>query len=255
MTLPSPVPRWVFLLACVSTAVFSVAFVSSCTETRVLSRPGLFKAEQLSRPSRVIVYDFDVTYAKVLLDPSIPKQIARGRTPVSEAEQQVALSAADVLARTLVDAILELGLPAERGYGAPVPKQGALVIDGQILRIDEGSRRKRTTVGFGAGKSSLETQVQVYRIGERERWLLTEFQTTTAPADQLQTGGAVVAAGTGDTESDEVVSTPSNGAHDLSGGVKVDAERTAEKTAKVLAELFARQGWIPAPGKRSSSGR
>jgi hypothetical protein len=40
--------------------------------------------------------------------------------------------------------------------GGDVLPEGALVVDGQFVRIDPGSRAKRYFAGFGAGKSSVE---------------------------------------------------------------------------------------------------
>jgi hypothetical protein len=207
-----------------------VCAVVGCTETQVLSRRGRFQPEPLPRPNRIVVYDFDTTHAEVKLDPSIPKEIARGRTPLGEARRQVALAAADVLAAALVDEILALGMPAERGKGSPIPKQGALIVDGQIGRIDEGSRAVRAAVGYGAGQSELRTLVHVYHVTERGRRRIGEFATVTQTPETVNAGG-VTNGGAAKQTSDKT-------------NVVVDAERTAKKAGDVLAELFVRQGWM-----------
>lgn len=239
------------LVRCASSSIVTATVVAlafslfACTETQVRSRRGRFNPENLPRPDPIVVYDFDTTPTEVILDPSIPAEIARGNTPLAEAWRRVALAVADVLAATLVDAILELGLPAERGYDAPFPKRGALIIDGQLVRIDEGDRTKRTTVGFGAGASELRTQLQVYQVTGGGRQLIAQFETVTEGTEQPFAGdAAVVDAGTDGTESADFNSTPREAAHALSGAVAADAERTAMRAAEVLSELFARQGWI-----------
>jgi hypothetical protein len=216
--------------------------LSACTENQVRSRRGRFNPDPLPRPDRIVVYDFDTTPTEVVLDPSIPDQIARGNTSIAEARRKVALAAADVLAGTLVGAILALGLPAERGYAAPVPRQGTLIIDGQLVRIDEGSRMKRTTVGFGAGESELRTQMQVYQVLSRGRRLIAEFETVTDESE-WRSGEAVVV----DRTDAGNVGDNSAPADDFSVPPRVvaaDAGRTARKAAEILAELFMRQGWI-----------
>jgi len=207
-----------------------------CTET-VLTRRGRFLPEPLPRPDRVVVYDFDASHADVTLDPSIAKEIARGRIPRADARRQVALAAADLLAAALVEEILALGMPAERGRGAPVPKQGALIVDGQILRVDEGSRAMRSAVGFGAGRSELRTLLHVDHVTAHGRRRIGEFETATRAPEEANAGNAVVAA---------VEET--NGASDRSSLV-VDAEQTAKSAGDVLAELFVRQGWISNPSQ------
>jgi hypothetical protein len=225
-------------------AVLFLSFsIFACTETQVRSRRGRFIPDPLPRPGRIVVYDFDTTPTEVVLDPSIPEEIARGNTSIAEERKRVALAAADVLAGTLVGAILALGLPAERGYAAPVPRQGTLIIDGQLVRIDEGSRMKRTTVGFGAGESELRTQVQVYHVLDRGRRLIAEFETVTEESEQARFGAAALV-DTADAENPGGDPAPAYESSDPSGVVAADAERTAKRAAEILEELFMRQGWI-----------
>jgi hypothetical protein len=231
-----PRARWASLCTAIVLVLSCATF--GCTETQIRSRRGRFNPEPLPRPQRIVVYDFDTVSTQVLLDPSIGKEIARGATPITEVRRQVALAVADVVSRTLVEEILALGLPAERGAEAPVPKQGALIVDGQLVRVDEGSRMKRATVGFGAGRSELRTQLQVYLIAARGRRLIADFETTTDESSSPGAGGAMA------VTDREVNAAPTDGAHGLADDVAVDAKRTGRKAARVLAELFSRQGWI-----------
>lgn len=215
----------------------------ACNETQILSRRGRFNPEPYPRPDRIVVYDFDIESAVVTLDPSIAKEIARGRTPIVEARRHVALAVADVLSRTLVEEILALGLPAERGAEAPVPKPGALLIDGALVRVDEGSRAKRTAIGFGAGKSELRTRVRVYRVTDRGRRRIAEFDTTTEDGEAFGKGEVVKVAGAPDAETRAANSLPADQARELPS-VMADAERTGQRASEILAELFLRHGWI-----------
>ena len=61
--------------------------------------------------------------------------------------------------------------------GAPVPKSG-LLVEGKVLRTRQGSRALRLGIGFGAGRTKLETSVRVYNLeaSSKKPWL--NFETT-----------------------------------------------------------------------------
>lgn len=61
--------------------------------------------------------------------------------------------------------------------GEPAPV-GGLLIEGKILRVRQGSRALRLGIGFGAGRSLLETSVKVFNldISAAEPWMV--FETT-----------------------------------------------------------------------------
>src|SRR6202008_4292947 len=71
---------------------------------------------------------------------------------------------------------------------------------------DEGAAGRRIMIGFGVGNSTLDTQVQVYRISNGARQRVLEFTThadsgklpgtaLTMGAGALVTGGATLAGG------------------------------------------------------------
>jgi hypothetical protein len=49
-----------------------------------------------------------------------------------------------------VDALSQRDIQATRGTVASAPPLDALVLKGQFLKIEEGSRIQRMTIGFGA---------------------------------------------------------------------------------------------------------
>lgn len=61
--------------------------------------------------------------------------------------------------------------------GAPAPKSG-LLVEGKVLRTRQGSRALRLGIGFGAGRTQLETTVRVYNLeaSSEKPWL--NFETT-----------------------------------------------------------------------------
>lgn len=61
--------------------------------------------------------------------------------------------------------------------GKPAPKRG-LLVEGKVLRTRQGSRALRLGIGFGAGRTKLETTVRVYNLeaSAKKPWL--NFETT-----------------------------------------------------------------------------
>ncbi len=118
----------------------AVALSLGCARAPVenLERAG---QRSLPRPARVLVFDFDTGAADVSVVSS-PVQTARRAAglPVAELEL-LGQAVADTLATRLVEQITALGLPAVRASGASPPGVNDVVVMGQFVRIDEGSRR------------------------------------------------------------------------------------------------------------------
>jgi hypothetical protein len=200
------------------------------------------------RPERILVYDFAVAPDEVQLDRGISaelEQMAKG-TPRSQQELQIGRQAARALSDELVKQITAMGLPAQRVVGAPANWANALLIEGQILSIDEGNRTERVVIGLGAGRSSVQTSVQVYEARGTQLVKLEGFITDAksgykpgaaetmgmgAAAGDLAVSAAVTAAGTVASEA-------------LGVNAEADARRTASDVAKRLKAFFVEQGWI-----------
>lgn len=167
----------------------------------------------------------------------------------STERREVARKVADVLADTLVKKIQAMGLPAER-VSEKVTHAGVptVVIDGQFLAVDEGSRTKRVVIGLGAGKSKVRTAVQMYEVLPDATRLLDTFEVDamsgSAPG-MAETMGAGAAAGHLATSA--AVSVAKSAAAEKFGeDVDADARRTADKIARTLGTFFAREGWTAA---------
>jgi hypothetical protein len=204
---------------------------------------------RLPRPERILVHRFATTPDEVRLDHSVTASAAWKLQGVSEASerQEVARAVSTALADNLAKRIQDLGLPAELAAGEPtLDGRPTLVIDGQILSIDEGSRTARVVIGLGAGRSEVRTSVQVYEILLAARSLVDQFEVDaksgSAPG-MAETMGAGAAAGHLATSA--AVSVAKSAASEKFGDdVEADARRSATEISKVLASFFARQGWI-----------
>jgi hypothetical protein len=221
-----------------------------CASTNVTSQS--VTLGQAPKPELVVVRSFATSPEDVSLDHS-PTAVAawklQGVTASSE-RRQVGQQVADALADNLVKDIQKLGLPAERARG-PLPDDGVkrVVIEGQFLSINEGSRLERVSIGLGAGKSEVRTAVQTIEILPYGSRLLDTFEITAKSGDKpgmAETMG--VGAAAGDLAVSAAVSAAGAVASEEFGtDVDADARRTADKISKVLASYFQSQGWI-APG-------
>ncbi len=228
------------LLALVATA---------CATTKVTSDYAAI--ERSPKPQRILVHTFATSPEDVKLDHSLTAMAWKLEGVTESAERrEVGRAVADKLADHLVTKLQALGLPAERASGPP-PRDGipTLVIDGQFLAIQEGSRTARVVIGLGAGKSEVRTAVHAIEILPEGSRLLDTFEidaksdSTPGMAETMGVGAAAghLAASAAVSAGKAVAS------EEFGADVDADALRTATKISKVLADFFAGQGWIAPP--------
>ena len=229
-----------------SFATLALAVILGCASTQVETESEYGRG-RLPRPDRVLVYDFAVTPGEVRLDRGLSAELAQAAKgdPRSVEELETGRKVADVLAEHLVRHIRDLGLPAQRASGAH-PTQGTnLLIEGQILSIDEGNRTARVVIGLGAGRSDVETAIQVIDASPQGEQVVESFRTKAKSGRKpgmTETMG--VGAAAGNLAASAVASTVLAGASETFGAnVEADARRTAKEVAKKLGDFFVEQGW------------
>src|SRR5262249_37277055 len=165
-----------------------------CTRARVES--ARTTAATLPRPARIIVFDFDTGAADVRVGSS-PRRTARRAVGLYVREAgTLAPGVADTLTTRLVDDMRARGFAAESAAGTVLPGLDDLVIQGQFLRIDEGSQVRRFVIGLGVGATELRTQVEVFQV-TREGWRPVQQFDTVAQGSRFPGGGFFVAGGAG----------------------------------------------------------
>ena len=242
--------RVVTVLKGSAAALVLASLAAGCASTKATTSMQYNGA--LPRPMHIVVYQFATSPDEVQLDRS-PTAVAQWKLSGTSSTQEradVAHAVAKVLATKLVAKIQALGLPAELGNGPPPVDGGpVLVIDGQFIAIEEGTRALRLVIGLGAGHSTVRTAVQVTEMYPEGRRLVDQFEVDARSGYKpgaAETMGAGAAAGTVATAA-AVTAAGSVASEAFGADVDADTERTASKIAKLLATFFAEEGWIPPP--------
>jgi len=205
----------------------------------------------LSRPERILVYDFTGRADEVHLDRGIGAQVEDMSSGLSQTQQQIEIgrAAARTISQELVQRLNDMGMPAERAFGAPTRWGHALVVEGQFLSIDQGNRTERLVIGLGVGGSDMQTKVQVFVTSPGGLQPVQDFSTNVASG--LKPGMAEtmgVGAAAGNLAASAVISAGVGiGSEAWSADVNAEAKRTAKAIAERMQTYFVEQGWIAAP--------
>ena len=237
---------------------FALAVAVGCAPTSVQQEN--MAVAQLTRPSLILVYDFAVSPDEVKLDKGLSADIMqkyekhKGMTRTAE-EIKVGHKVADALAEELVKKIRSYGLMAERGFGLPHGNAKDLLIKGQLLSIDEGNRTERVAIGLGAGRTSVQANVQVYEMTPEGK---KEVDTLRGTAKSGAKPGMGEMMGMGAIAGHLLTSTLVSGvvaghSEMTSATVEADAKRLADKIAANLGKFFVDQGWIPPEAVKKKS--
>ena len=227
-------------------SLIALLVLAGCASSDVTARRSYVGDEEIARPGRIIVHSFAATPGDIPADAAIAGQYDRRATPQSAQEVAVGRKLGDQVATRLVDEILKMGLPAERAGSGPPPQLGDLIIKGEFVSIDEGSRLKRMLIGFGAGAAELKTFVEGYQVTAGGLRPLGSVEIKAAggktPGMLVPVVGGAVAgrAGTSAAISGSMNVAQEMGPESIEGAAK----RTAKEIGKVLSEAFKRRGWI-----------
>ena len=227
--------------------IFGLALLAGCASSETTQRQSYAAQDQLPRPGRIIVYDIGATSADIPASAAITGHYSKRSTPQTAQEIQVGRQLGAQVAQGLVRKILDMGMPAQRAGHGPPPKFGDVVITGQFLLIDEGSRKKRVLIGFGKGGGELSTHIEGYLITPRGHRLLGSLQVATAGGKMpgLVVPG-IVAVATGNPVGLIVNSVLTLKGEKPTGSETLEgaAKRTTAQIADDLRIIFKKKGWI-----------
>ena len=188
----------------------------------------------LPRPRRVLVADFAVDPSAVQQDQGIGERLQRemsGGDP-SQAQAATASEVQTALGGALLGGLTGAGLPAETAAAGGTDAPGDLLVQGHIDRIDEGNRTRRLAVGFGAGKSIVTADAQLYYVmpdGQPMLLRTYEGKSDSGRKPGMAAGASSALGGAG----------PGMGAVSAALGVSADTQRSpvAKEAARLKLDL------------------
>jgi hypothetical protein len=234
-----------------------LAIAIGCGPTKVQQEK--MTLTQLPRPDLILVYDFAASPDEVKLDAGLSADLVqeyrkyKGTSRTAE-EIKVGHKVADAVAAELVKKIRSYGLMADRGFGLPQGKGKTYLIKGQLLSIDEGNRTERVVIGLGAGRTSVQANVQMYELTPEGLKRVDDMRGTAKSGRKPGMGEMMgVGAIAGHLLTSTVISGTLAGATEMtSATVEADGKRLAEDIAADLGKFFVDQDWIPPDAVKKS---
>lgn len=223
--------------------------VAGCPKTTVQPLEQT-SATNLPPPSVVLVYNFGVNLNEVTQNKGVFQKVinAADSTTQSEAVTQIAREAASRLSTDLATQIANVGLPAQPANQDTYVPSNAVLIMGRFIDINEGNRAERLVIGFGAGQSRIDTQVEVIAPSTGTYTPVLEFETHANSGDMpgaAVTMGAGAAAQGAVTGGMAAANVAIGGAKGYRSGIDSMIDHSADSAIECLSQFFANQGWIP----------
>lgn len=199
----------------------------------------------LPKPTRILVQDFSLS-SEAVKTSSTPlaklKDLASSDNGQSE-KLDLQKEVRSALSEALVDRIKKLGFDVAPVDAGKHPGSRELMITGTITNVDEGNSVRRAIIGFGAGQSSVDSNVMV--LSPENQTLLSfkaHSDSGNAPGAAATAGvGAAAEAGTAATAATSVVRA---GAKAYSSASAHQASNLAEKISEEFETYAKNQGWI-----------
>lgn len=197
----------------------------------------------LPRPGRVLVFDLETGGTDIRVDRSLG--MAKNAVGLYVNEPDVLAEAvADSFSNRLVEDIKALGLTAVRARGAAPPEANDLVIQGQFLKINEGSQVGRFVIGFDVGATDLQTQIEMFQV-TAEGWRPVKQFNTSATSSRMP-GVAVsvgVGAAAGTVARAAAIGSATGSVREFRTSIDADAARTSQQIAAKVSELSTANHW------------
>lgn len=195
--------------------------------------------QMLTKPSKILVYDFTVDPEDVQVDKTQQIRL-RHLVMGDENQKSVGENAVEELSKELVKRLKKTGIPVERVHTTSAPPANTLAVQGNFLSVKEGEKTERVAMGVGAGSAEVKTKVDAIYAAPDKPISFSEFQTSTTLSQNL--GAAeTVAAG-----ANPAAAAARATVGDRKKNVAAYAQKTADAIAKQLTDQMSALGWIPA---------
>ena len=225
--------------------LFAVVAVllAGCASTKVSDETPMVQGS-VPKPKNILVYNF-------IGDPSMipPDSVAAAKVdranPPSPQDIQTANEYGAVIANRLVEDIRAMGMPATLAMAGEQPAVGDGVLKGYLVSTESGKTGQRLLVGFGAGKSEMETVVEGFGMTPQglQRFGSGTINSASGKSPGLFAPAAMAAAG---SPVGLVVMGSVKLYNEASGksGLEGRAKATADEIAEQLKVRFTERGWI-----------
>lgn len=204
-----------------------LSLVVGCAGASTRQTRQYVKDRTLPRPPVLVVYDFAVAPA----DAPPSEEIKNRRTIARYFSKQV------------VTKLGERGIRAQRATASTRVPLHAIVVKGQFVTIDEGSRVKRMLIGFGAGSSKLRARAQAYQMTEGGLRLISKGEGEAHGSKMPGMAGPAAVAGATGQVAGLAISGGMSVAREIKGPIEADVERLAVHFAERAVAFYSRQGW------------
>ena len=225
--------------------LFALVALAGCASTETINRQ-ILAAEKTPRPNHIWVYDFAATPAEVPTYSALAGQHAEHPTPQAAEQIATGRQVGAEIAKSLVEEIRGMALPAARASSETKPEINDLVIRGYLLSVDAGDATKRVTIGFGSGGSELTVAAEGYQMTAQG---LRKLGTGTVKSGGGKTPGGAVGVvaliATGNPVG-LIVGGGMKAYGEYSGSAKIEgrAKAIAKEIAEKIKPRFQQQGWI-----------
>jgi hypothetical protein len=181
-------------------------------------------------PKKIYVSGFDATHGEFRVD--------REKAELADFQENLQFMLQTAM---VVDISKRLGIPTTESYADQnFHPENAWVIRGEFTRVNQGSRLLRSTIGFGAGGTKLETNVYVYDLNRSDDKPFLTFSTSGGSNAEP---GAITGIATDPVEI--AVQAALSGVGGVAHGLTEDSARTAREITAELSDYMYRHGWIP----------
>lgn len=221
--------------------------LTGCSSVSVMQEKENAALAPKTRPSVLYVQPFEV------------RRGAEFDAAAAKPDEDPREKVADMVTEGILSRSGELVAPGRKlGSGAEMPKEGLLVA-GKILRTRQGSRALRIGIGFGAGRTRLETSVRVFNLAasRTEPWL--RFETTGGSNMEPGVVGALVPSPVSIPIAASIAAGMVGGAVTAGAvgtkGVSQDAIRTGRVITTAVHDKLAERGVLARKAKVKRAGR
>jgi hypothetical protein len=198
-------------------------------------------------PVDIIVFPFATSVAEVTLNQGLGPRIYQNYSAEEEqstSQLQLAQSTAQNICIEVANSLANKGWNAAcQPRGIPLTAGNALIVDGAFTDQSEGNRQGRPVIGLGAGTSTLDTRVGLYRYSNGNATQLLTFTTHADVGKTPAAGGTEAEGGAGATTIG--VDAGAAAVKNTTSAIAYLTDQSARQIAAQVTSYFSQQAMLP----------